>query len=525
MASSYPLSGVRRPNIRPVTAAGLGALPAPAPLPGDAPPMRVLGFNDVHGQVADPAGDPAGADWRAERCRAWQAERQAGGDRPTLLLGAGDDHAGTWLDAGMTDPAASGDPVYRLYHAAGVDALTLGNHDLDWGKNRLIEQLGQDAPPRVATNLAAEDPLAGVCASGLIAEWSGLPWRVGILGLLTDDQTRDPPRLLPLTEIMDDWIPNLLKFCHKIIILSHLGLIFDQNLLSRYSNPRILILGGHSHHRVPDAEGATHLEGYGQAGSGGDHLIVADWGPDASAPAHIRLRSLKSVEASRPSPELLEAESHVRSDRDRWRAAFPDLHLPHDPGLRRALASDSPEQAYRAESPTLTLLAEATRSVLPEAGEPGAWVCLDVRAWSGRPLTESLDFFGWHACLPYPDYAQMVDIPFTAVPALITAMEQRMLLGPGFRSDAGRWQGDHRLRWASRIDGRAVRVEGITYQETPIEALAGKNLKIISSAYICQGFGGNDAYFRSAVMDLQPARPVDPDRPFRDILRDGLRAF
>lgn len=132
-------------------------------------------------------------------------------NKPVLLLDAGDFMMGSLFQFLATAKA----PELALMKAAGYDATTIGNHELDWTPKALagILQAATAAGtvptvPIVASNMnfsatdTGDDGLkaladAGVITTKLVKTVGGL--KVGIFGLLGADAVRVTPQAAPLT--------------------------------------------------------------------------------------------------------------------------------------------------------------------------------------------------------------------------------------------------------------------------------------------------------------------------------------
>jgi 5'-nucleotidase/UDP-sugar diphosphatase len=135
-----------------------------------------------------------------------KAERAVGPS--VLLLDAGDFTQGTPFAILATGVSTELTEMQKL----GYDAITIGNHELDWGPAGLaaILKAGIDygfKVPLVATNLVfsdsdpADDSLAafrtaGVIRPKLIKEIAGL--KIGIFGLMGDDAAQSVPQMAPI---------------------------------------------------------------------------------------------------------------------------------------------------------------------------------------------------------------------------------------------------------------------------------------------------------------------------------------
>ncbi|MBU0994303.1 MAG: 5'-nucleotidase C-terminal domain-containing protein [Proteobacteria bacterium] len=115
-------------------------------------------------------------------------------DQPVLLFDSGDFLMGTIYDMTASDPIA-----FKFFKLMNYDAITLGNHEFDWGNDRLADLIdagmasGFDVPI-VASNIVTDpldsedDVIEAIVTNGTIVEnkiitvEDGL--KVGILGIL-----------------------------------------------------------------------------------------------------------------------------------------------------------------------------------------------------------------------------------------------------------------------------------------------------------------------------------------------------
>jgi 2',3'-cyclic-nucleotide 2'-phosphodiesterase (5'-nucleotidase family) len=119
-------------------------------------------------------------------------------------------------------------------------------------------------------------------SSYLIREIRGI--RLAILGLTTPSPYpaghalhRPQAEEVPVEDAVEaarQWVPQLCQHAELVVVLSHLGLRHDIRLALEVPGIH-LIIGGHSHHRLPSALriGTTHIA---QAGGGGIYLGVID---------------------------------------------------------------------------------------------------------------------------------------------------------------------------------------------------------------------------------------------------------
>lgn len=182
------------------------------------------------------------------------------------------------LDAGDT---ALGDPTADLavarLAALGYDAMTPGNAETEVAEYR--RHLGRIGAPVVVANVAP-GALGYPTLPTLVRTVGGI--RLAILGLTTPPVYpaghplhRRNAQEVPVDDAVataQHWVPQLRAAADVVVVVSHLGLRRDVELAATV--PGIdLIIGGHSHHRLPTLLpiGRTTIA---QAGIGGAYLGV-----------------------------------------------------------------------------------------------------------------------------------------------------------------------------------------------------------------------------------------------------------
>ena len=224
--------------------------------------LTILYFNDIHGHL-EPWKPDAKSDATiggiariatvVERIRRENRALR----RSTVLLQAGDILQGTPLSA-----VYQGEPDIECFNIMGVDAMTLGNHEFDFGKSNVAKLVERADFPILSANVFWTDGRPFARASTVV-ESNGL--RVGILGLTTAEtpSTTFPTNVADLT--FDDPIraaryavPVLEPHCDIVIALTHLGIPEDRRLAAAV--PAIdVIVGGHTHAKLitPERVGNT----------------------------------------------------------------------------------------------------------------------------------------------------------------------------------------------------------------------------------------------------------------------------
>jgi 5'-nucleotidase / UDP-sugar diphosphatase len=219
--------------------------------------ITILHVNDFHGRIfpysdktVDKANPVGGAAYLAALITNERRMNQDG----TILLSAGDMFQGT--------PVSNlhyGRPVVEFMNMVGFDAMTLGNHEFDWGRDVLDGIVRTARFPLLCANI---QDMKGRYLPGarpyVIVERKG--YKIGIIGLTTPSvihmvnrqHLRDTRVLQP-----DAVIPDLVKEVRGkgadvVILLTHLGFDVDQQVAASLQGVNIIV-GGHSHTVVTDA--------------------------------------------------------------------------------------------------------------------------------------------------------------------------------------------------------------------------------------------------------------------------------
>jgi len=245
-------------------------------------PLRILHVNDTHHMHfgAHPAGAAATLPSRLralrdaignERDRA----REAGED--LVYLSAGDEHTGTSLDEllGYSPEDSCTSVAYEVQSALGLDAATIGNHDLDRGPEILERAIRSSASfPLLASNITRSRFLSSFCSAVIGVTECGT--RVGVIGVTTDEQLQVRQTLEAGFHVSDPlesavyWYRVVAPLADFVVILSHTGInVTGSRHHSRVDDRRIArsidrtstgavptcIIGGHTHTLIdPDVE-------------------------------------------------------------------------------------------------------------------------------------------------------------------------------------------------------------------------------------------------------------------------------
>lgn len=211
--------------------------------------LTILHTNDTHSQV-EPLEDgkrDANCGGYARRMGLITQERTI--DPNLLLFDAGDFSQGT--------------PYFNFYHGRieidamnrmGYDAITLGNHEFDYGVDTLATILKESLFPIVCANYdVTNSPLENIVKPYTIIQRKNL--RIGVFGIGVNPQGLiSEKNFLPL-QYLDpietaQKTANLLKeqkHCDLVICLSHQGTHYGDTELAQSTRNIDIIIGAHTH--------------------------------------------------------------------------------------------------------------------------------------------------------------------------------------------------------------------------------------------------------------------------------------
>lgn len=209
--------------------------------------LLILCTNDSHSQVEPKDGNKGGFAARANLVDSLRKIYPL-----NLLLDAGDIVQGT--------------PYFNIYHGRieiaaynrlGYDAITLGNHEFDYGLDTLAMFLRLASFPVVSCNYDVKDtPLEGLVQPFAIFERGGL--KIAVVGFGVSPESLilmsnfEPVKYLDPIERGNYYADSLRNAgVDYIIALSHLGYFTDgranDSTLAAKSKNIDIILGGHTH--------------------------------------------------------------------------------------------------------------------------------------------------------------------------------------------------------------------------------------------------------------------------------------
>ncbi|CAI49386.2 5'-nucleotidase family hydrolase [Natronomonas pharaonis DSM 2160] len=220
--------------------------------------MRLLHYSDIENAHDDP-----------EHIARLAGTIQSLRDERTLVCGTGDNIA-----PGVVPLVADGEQALDFFAAAGPDLETFGNHDFDFGPDRLRDIVARSPQQWLSANVYEDDePFAGVAPWTVVTVGEST---VGCFGLTdpTTPSVGDPDRDIefrdPIPAAREAVSALKGRGVDYVVALSHLGRA-DDRLAAAVDID--VILGGHVHsERVEHVAGTVCV----RPGSGGGTLLEVD---------------------------------------------------------------------------------------------------------------------------------------------------------------------------------------------------------------------------------------------------------
>lgn len=219
--------------------------------------ISLLTMNDFHGSLAGDAKNPG----VAKIATYLNAEKKAN-PNGTVILSAGDMFQGS-ADSNLL----YGNPVMAIMNDIGFEAMAIGNHEFDWGLEKLQELSDKAGFPFLAANIVMKgtNTTPKFAEKYVIVKRDGL--NIGIIGLATPETlTKTKAENVEAydfknpAETVNALVPEVKKAgADIIVVLSHLGAAQDSKTqvitgeaaeLAKAVTGVDAIIAGHSHSTI-----------------------------------------------------------------------------------------------------------------------------------------------------------------------------------------------------------------------------------------------------------------------------------
>lgn len=206
--------------------------------------LTIVHTNDTHSRVLSSSGEIGFAKIATKIKEIRNAQENV------LVLDAGDTFHGQTIST-----LVKGESIVKVMNTIKYDAMVPGNHDFNYGQERLVELSQVTDFPIIASNILKADG-STLLPSYIIKEMKGV--KVGIFGLATPETTykTNPNNVTGLTfedptVAAEKMVRELEGKADIIIALSHLGLDESSTYTSKLVAEKVegidLIVDGHSH--------------------------------------------------------------------------------------------------------------------------------------------------------------------------------------------------------------------------------------------------------------------------------------
>ena len=293
--------------------------------------LTILGTSDMHGNIWGFSYEDSSETTNNGMARLYTYIQQVRAEDPnTILIDAGDDIQGTIMTDDLYNKTPEEPhPVITAMNYMGYDAMTLGNHEFNWGIPTMQTILSQAEFPVLAANVtdAAGELVTG--AGWTIVERDGI--RVAIIGVVTPDvpiwdggkEGIDDAVYEAANVAVGQAIDEIGDQADVIVVSAHMGMYaeFDeeggsdsaQKILD--DNPEIDVLQvAHNHVTVSEKQGNTVIGG---VRNGGREIARFDLTLDADNNVVDSAVTIVDMEGVEPSQEIrdipLVAEAHQKT--------------------------------------------------------------------------------------------------------------------------------------------------------------------------------------------------------------------
>ena len=245
--------------------------------------ITILGTSDMHGNIWGYSYEDNAETDNNGMARLYTYIQQVRAENPnTFLVDAGDDIQGTIMTDDLYNKTPEEPhPVVTAMNYMGYDAMTLGNHEFNWGIPTMQKIVGQAEFPVLAANVKGTDGKLVTGAGWTIVEKDGV--KVAVIGVVTPDvpiwdggkEGIDGCTYEAASAAVKAAIAEIGTQADLIVVSAHMGLYaeFDEENGSDSAqkilddNPEIDVLQvAHNHVVVNEKQGSTVIGGVRNGG-------------------------------------------------------------------------------------------------------------------------------------------------------------------------------------------------------------------------------------------------------------------
>ena len=248
-----------------------------APLMADTH-ITILGTSDLHGNIWGFSYEDSKETANNGMARVYTYVEEVRKENPnTILIDAGDDIQGTIMTDDIYNKTPDEEhPVITAMNYMGYDAMTLGNHEFNWGTGTAASILSQADFPVLAANVRNSDGSYATGLGWIIIPVSGV--NIAVIGTVTPDvpiwdggkEGIDSLQFLPANVAVKEAIAEIGDKADVIVVSAHMGMYaeFDEDNGSDSAqkilddNPEVDVLqAAHNHVVVCEKQGETVIGG------------------------------------------------------------------------------------------------------------------------------------------------------------------------------------------------------------------------------------------------------------------------
>ena len=283
----------------------------------DIVPLTVLSTNDIHSYLLPDDEDRGGV----ARISAYNKKVRLR-QKNVLVLNAGDMASGTAVSS-----LFKGDPIFHVLNSMSMDAAVLGNHDFDYGWQRIRHYREIAKFPLLCANayVLGNDGKRRLVADEAYRIFTYGELRIAVIGVLTErtpamttKSATDGVTFLPAIQTLKTLVSEVSQKSDIVIALTHVGVRQDE-LISNAVQGIDLIIGGHSHtvlRKAREVNGVRII----QAGDNGYYIGRIDMTVDTDEDSIVDFK-YALVEVAAP----MESDPKTANIVDEWEGKVKDV--------------------------------------------------------------------------------------------------------------------------------------------------------------------------------------------------------